>query len=260
MPSSPADLQKAAYLRALVLGEPLVGKTQNCVATAEGPILIIACDGESNLQPAARVRDDFFYELVTGDKSASLIAKMSAAVSMAIQGAREGKWKTIILDTITSYAEALEMAQEVEKNGAEDHGRTARKYHHTVASTIERLKMAPAHLIVLAHYIELEGGIMPGQEKRKGRGIVPLLMGASRKTFAKRFDAVVMLEKKSSGERVFTGGGTSFYGTGWRAPGSLDEIPADVGELWNLVRGGEKAAKKTTPAKPVLKTATAIKK
>lgn len=245
MPSSPGDIAKSAYLRALVLGEPFVGKTQTCMATCEKPAYVLACDGESNLIPAARVSKDFTYDLIIEDDPARLMAKMNVAVAEALKGAREGRIKTIFFDTVTSYAERLEIGQEAAKQGAEDHGRSARKYHHNIASTIERLKMAPAHLVVLAHFIELEGGIMPGQEARKGKGIVPLLMGSSRKTFARRFDAVVMLEKKSDGSRVFKISTAAFYGLGARALTGTEEIPADVSLLWEKIQEGNAAPAKT---------------
>lgn len=247
MALTPETLAKSAYLRTLVLGEPFIGKTQTCVATAPpGHIRIIACDGESNLQPATRVRKDWDYDLVIADDPQTLQAAMNKAVMSAIQDARAGAVQTIILDTITSYAERLEIGFEAAKGGGEDHGRSARKYHHNVASTVERLKMAPAHLLVLAHYIELEGGVMQGQEKRKGKGIVPLLMGASRKTFARRFDQVVMLEKKPDDSRIFTIATQGGYGTGMRGVQGVNDTPADVGLLWELVKSGgvEKAKAK----------------
>jgi hypothetical protein len=259
MPSSPSDIAKSAYLRALVLGEPFIGKTQTCMQTCEKSAYVIACDGESNLVPAARASKDFTYDLVIDDNPNILMNKMSACVSEAIKGAREGRYKTIFLDTITSYAERLEIGQEAAKNGGEDHGRSARKYHHNIASTIERLKMAPAHLVVLAHFIELEGGIMPGQEARKGKGIVPLLMGASRKTFGRRFDAIVMLEKKNSGERIFRVSTSAFFGLGARALTGTEEIPADLQLLWKKMQEGDAAVVKP-PAKPIAPTKPTLSK
>lgn len=233
MPQTLEALESASFLRALVYGVPFAGKTHTCVSTCESPAYVICPDGASNLIPAKNAGAVFEWDVVEGQDAGSVMQSMQRCIASARSGVRDGKYKTIIVDTVSSYSERLEYYL----GDKEDHGKSWYKYKMEIANFTEQLKTIPAHLIVLSHYVKKEAPAKSGQEKSSGQGITPLLAGDARATYAKRFDAVVMLEKDASGKRVFTTGDAGAFGLGLRNIPGYVTIDANIKLLWDTVKG-----------------------
>src|ERR1017187_2463653 len=108
MPFSAADVESSAYLRLLVLGGPKVGKTRTVIDTASaafGEGYAINCDDQFSLKPAAAVTNKFQWDPVY---SGDLFAQMEKAIKEARDGVRENRYKWILWDTITYYAQRIE--------------------------------------------------------------------------------------------------------------------------------------------------------
>lgn len=232
MPQTLEALESTTYLRALVYGIPFSGKTHTCISTCEGPAYVICPDGASNLIPAKNAGAVFEWDVVEGNDAGSVMQSMQRCIAAARAGVRDGKYKTIVVDTVSSYSERLEYYL----GDKEDHGKSWYKYKMEIGNFTEQLKTIPAHLIVLSHYVKKEAPAKAGQEKSSGAGITPLLAGDARATYAKRFDAVVMLEKVGD-KRVFTTGDAGAFGLGLRAIPGYHTIDANIKLLWETVKG-----------------------
>lgn len=238
MPLSPQDADTGAFLRLLVLGAPKSGKTHSCLATCEKPAYVINCDDAGALRPAARVTSDFKWDLCTSTKAPAIFQELENAIGEARRGVKEGEYKTIIWDTMTSYAQRLEeaLAAATDTGKGPDGRRFWPEYEKRLRSIIGRLFALKAHVIVLAHYIEVGGGEIDGQMAKSGQGIVPLLGGKARGTVPALFQDVVFLEKKKGG-RVFTTALEGVFGPGCRSLDGVSEMPASVEEFWKRARG-----------------------
>src|SRR4051812_41544453 len=100
VPNPSSAVESSTYLRLLVMGAPKSGKTQTCISTAPGPVYVINSDDEYSLKPAARVCQ-FTWDLALG-KDAQTIEK---ALHEARTGVKEGRYKTIVWDTMTRYSD-----------------------------------------------------------------------------------------------------------------------------------------------------------
>lgn len=231
------------------MGPPFIGKTQTCISTAEPPVYVIATDGASNLLPAKRVGADFVFDLVTATDDL-IFAQIENAISEARRGVLTGEYNTIVFDTINSYAEKVVPLYAAKSNTSgkgEDGRRYWPQFYQHIGNVIERLKLIPAHLVVLAHFIEKHSETTQGQEKHWGMGIVPSLPGGElRITFAKRFDVVLMIEKEGpeSENRVFTTGPQGVWGLGYRGRQGIRTMPANIQMLWEKMTDSETEERK----------------
>lgn len=211
------------------MGDPKVGKTHCVLGTCEKPAYVINCDDASALRPALKVTSDFTWDLVSGS-DASIFQKMQNALHEASKGVKEGRYKTIVLDTLSSYAQRIEPILADASN--QDGRRYWPEYEKRIRSVIDRLFMLPAHIIVLTHYLDIGGNIGDNQLSKTGPGLVPLLGGKARATVPALFQDVVFLEKRK-GKQVFVTSLDGVFGPGCRSV-DVSELPADVSEFWKL--------------------------
>lgn len=248
MPKAASEMAPHDYLRLIVMGYPKCGKTYTTLETCEKPAYVINCDDESSLRPALRVTSDFVYDEVFGTSDA-LLGSMDAAISHARQGAREGKYKTIILDTLSSYARNLKAV--LDKKYDSGKGTDGRKmwpaYESNLFSVVQKLKNIPAHVIILTHYAKVGGE--EGAEVKDGAqitGIVPAISGKAQQSVAGLFQDIVFFEKRVLGgkeQRFFVTSMAGVYGPGCRNLPGVSEVPANISELQKLIvdRSSKKA-------------------
>ena len=234
MPINASDCAKAAYLRLLVMAPPKAGKTTTTLMTCEKPAYVINCDDDHSLIPAARKTTDFVYDNVFAPDP---MTSLNKAIKEAADGVKAGRYKTIILDTISVLSRRL-MAQleapALEMGKQPDGRKTYPEHENRLIGAVERLFRLKAHVIVLSHFIEV-GGEAEGQLAKTGAGIAPLLAGKARATIPALFQDVVFLEKKKDKSRVFITSIDGVWGPGCRSL-SATEVPADIMGFWKLAQ------------------------
>ena len=234
MPMLASAVESSAYLRLLVLGDPKVGKTHTTIATCEGPAYVINSDDRYALKPAARVRQDFEWDLALGDDPQVIETCLGAAR----KGVKEGRYKTIVWDTLTRYSDRIqEVYSRATQNakGEPDGRRFWPAYRKHLEGVIDRLFLLKAHVIVTAHYVEVSTATIDGQIDKAGQGVVPLLGGQARRSIPAMFQDVVFLEKKGN-KRRFVVGADGVFGPGCRNLDGVSECEADIGALWTLMQ------------------------
>lgn len=223
MPQLAGDVGKESYLRALILGGPKVGKSTTVVSTSPGPAYVINCDGSKTaLQGAARRRNDFEWDLVRSWD------EMQVAVKNAKAGVQAGKYKTVILDTLSSFAAGLEEQCLASSNtgGGPDGRRAYPDYERRLRHVVGSLFQLPAHIIAISHYLQL-GGEVEGSTAKYGDGIVPLLAGKARATIPMLFHDVLFMTLHR-GERIFVCNPQGSWGPGSRSLETSESIPASI--------------------------------
>jgi hypothetical protein len=269
MPKFASDAKAFDYLRLLVLGPPKIGKTQTIISTAPKPVYVILSDAESDLRPAARVcgPKDFAYDEVNSTRGDVLLRQAESAWKEASEGAKAGRYKSIVWDTLTSFATYLinaELAASTNDKGNEVPQTAYPSYGRRVKNYIGRLvsSAVPAHVIVISHDVK-ESKELPGQLAKHGVGIVPGIEGSVRGQIARYFQDVVYMEKrKETGaeRRVFITSMEGVYGIGCRSLPNHAEVPADITEFYKLAVGkGDPKPKlstggKSSIVKPPVKT------
>jgi hypothetical protein len=101
---------------------------------------------------------------------------------------------------------------------------------------IDRLFLLDAHVIVLAHHIDVKGALIEGQLEREGEGICPLLGGKARATIPAMFQDVVFMEMRQ-GRRTFTTSSAGVFGPGCRNLEGVHQTEANIRSLWDLMQG-----------------------
>ncbi len=241
MPNASSAVEASSYLRMLALGALKIGKTRTLISTAPGPVYVINSDDKCSLRPAAKV-SEFTWDLALGDD----LGAIEKCIHEARIGVKEGRYKTIVWDTITeysrraedTYSEATENAQ-----GEPDGRRFWPKHRKHIIGIIDRLFRLPCHVIVTAHYEEMPGTVIDGQVKKSGDGVVPRLGGQLRTIVPAMFQDVVFLEKKK-GERFFVTASDGVFGPGCRSLDGVQTCEANVGTLWAMMQGPAKKKKK----------------
>lgn len=249
MPQSEDALSKAEFLRTLILGFPKTGKSTSCLLTCEKPVYIINCDQESSLLPARRLGAKFEWDYVDTP------AKMESAILSARNGVKAGKYRTVILDTVTNYARhARDHFEQASRSNGGQGEPDGRRYWDALAKNLlnvcDRLLSLRAHVIVIGHYAEVSAE-MEGQIRKTGEGIVPLIQGSARNQLPGLFDDVIFFEKKN-GKRMFVCQTGGRFGPGTRSLNDdIETCEADVGVLWDLMREANKPSPPVKrPAKP----------
>lgn len=243
MPQSEEALSKAEFLRTLILGYPKTGKSTSVLLTCEKPVYVVNCDQESSLLPARRLGAKFEWDYVATPQ------QMESAILTARNGVKAGKYRTVVLDTITNYARhARDYFEEASrtKSGEADGRRFWDALAKNLLNVCDRFLSLRAHVLVLGHYAEVSAEI-EGQIRKTGDGVVPLIQGAARNQLPGLFDDVIFFEKKQ-GKRYFvlqTGGR---FGPGTRSLNDdIETCDADIGVLWNLMRDADKAKPSAAP-------------
>jgi peroxiredoxin len=235
MPIDSKDLAAASYLRLLVMGPPKVGKTTVCVGTApEGGVYVVNSDDKSSLRPAQRVRTFTCDHCLGTDLQA-----IENALKEARTGVKEGRYGTIVWDTITKYAARVEEVfanATIGAKGEPDGRRYWPAYKKHLHGVIDRLFALKAHVIVTAHFLEQSSVQIEGQVSKMGAGIVPALGGAARASIPAEFQDVVFLEKRKGDKRVFVTSVDGVYGPGCRSLPGVAEVDANVAELWRKMQ------------------------
>lgn len=234
MPNPSTAVEASSFLRLLVLGGPKVGKTHTVIASCEKPCYVINSDDKFSLKPAARVCD-FTWDLALG----SDVQAIESCIHEARVGVKEGRYKTIVWDTLTKYAGRVEdvyAAASANSKGEPDGRRYWQQYRKHLHNVIDRLFALKAHVIVNAHYIENPGALIEGQVNKAGDGVVPMLGGQARTTIPAEFQDIVFLEKRA-GKRFFVTSSDGVFGPGCRSLPGMQSCDADIGELWKLMNG-----------------------
>lgn len=250
MPFSASEVESSAFLRLLVMGGPKVGKTRTVIQSCEGPVYVINCDDQFSLKPAAAQRDFTWDPVYAGD--ATIFQQMENAIGEARKGVKEGRYKTIVWDTLTYYAQRIEIIclDSTDAGKGPDGRRAYPEYEKRLRNVLDRLFALKAHVIVNAHYIDVKGATIDNQLEKSGDGIVPLLAGKARATIPAMFQDVVFMEKKG-GKRVFTTSSEGIWGPGCRNLDGVSTVDADIGLLWAAMTAKPTKNHETkTPTKP----------
>lgn len=265
----------STWLRVLMMGPAKIGKSCAAISTAPGSRYVIECDPgpEAALLPVRRRTKDFDYDIVRKSTARPndplrnnhyAWTDMMACLKSARDGVAAGKYKTIVLDTLSEFADSLEAqcAQDTFNDKAEPDGRRYwYTYEKRLRHVLNNLFLIQAHVIVTSHYIEVGGEEAievdgnKGTNKR-GKGLVPLLGGKARGTIPSMFTDVIFMDMMS-GKRVFTTGPLGVWGPGCRSFEGAMQIDADIGGLIKLFGDLEKtgswpAKKAPMPMRPTV--------
>jgi hypothetical protein len=198
-------------------------------------VYVINSDDQFSLKPAARVRE-FTWDLALGKDAQGI----ETCLHEARTGVKEGRYKTIVWDTISRYSDRIQevyAAASANAQGEPDGRRYWRQYRNHLHSIIDRLFTLKAHIIVLTHYIEGSTILIEGQVKKAGEGVLPGLGGAARTSIPAEFQDIVFLEKKG-GKRYFVTSSDGVFGPGCRSLSGVEQCEADVTVLWGMMNGG----------------------
>jgi hypothetical protein len=245
MPLSASEIESFDFLRLLVIGPVRVGKTTAVVGTAPKPVYVICSDDKASLKPASKVTSEFQFDLVNSADGATLLKQWEDAFRHAKQEVKAGKIKTVVWDTITSFASLLiaaELLAHMTQDGNED-GRTAYPaYGRRLKSLVSRLITLDCHVIVISHDWTVAPE-MKGQLKKKGAGILPNVEGSVRAEIPRFFQDIVYCEKGEGEERVFRTSIPGVFGPGCRNLPGVSTIPADVTKMWKMIESESKNPK-----------------
>lgn len=265
MPHAASELDvKKRYLRLLLMAPPKVGKSCAVILTAPRPVYVINCDQPTSLDPVierAQLLGVTPDEVFTWDFVKD-VASMEAAIKSAHALVKAGEVKTIVVDTISKYAQRLHAQMELKSDeGRGPDGR--RSYPETdkrLQGMLDRLFRLKAHVIYTSHFLE-QGQEISGQLAKQGPGIAPSLPGKSRQSIPAEFTDVIFMEKIRGGrnkktgkrkpeQRVFVTSFEGVWGPGCRSLAKNDSsvrvLPADISNLIAVFRGA-KPAKSTEP-------------
>lgn len=234
MPIPASEVEAISFMHLLVLGGPKDGKTCTVLSTAPGFCYVINSDDKSSLRPALEFTEEFEFDLALGDN----LRDIEKCIFAAREGVKEGRYQTIIWDTITEYCRRVEaiFARATENAEGEPDGR---RYHPKLRSHIhgilDRLFSIPAHIIVNSHWDDMAGAPIANQLDKTGAGICPGLPGQLRKTVPRSFQDVVFLERLGQ-KRMFTTGSSGVFMPGTRNLPGVKPYPADVSSLWEAMK------------------------
>jgi hypothetical protein len=224
MPQPASALESCLYTRLLVMGGAKVGKSTTVISTSPSPVHVIECDPVESLKGAGRRTRDFEFDLVKDWDS------MQTAIKYSREGVKAGKYKTIVLDSLTTFSDVLiEQCFEATKtNAGHDHGRKAYpEYHKRLAHVIDSLLLLKANVVVTSHFFRRDGEEIEGTIAKSGEGIQPLLIGQSREKIPAKFNDVVFMETKK-GERIFVTSPSGVWGPGCRSLDGVETMPASI--------------------------------
>jgi hypothetical protein len=233
MPQEASALEREAYDRVLVLGQPHHGKSTAVVSSAAkafGMGYVINCGKKTGLLEAARRNDRFKWDLIRDE------VQMEEALKEARRGSKDGVYKWIVIDDINLYASWLEVALEDQTRNAKgeaDGRRFWREYRKRLVNILVRAFDFKAHFYCISHYIETGGGLIEGQTEKTGVDVAPLFAGAARKEIPGMFGDIVFMapNSKDAARRSFFINPVGVYGPSCLSVSGTREIDADVGVL-----------------------------
>ena len=234
---SSADLPDEAYHRLLVMGDPKDGKTYTSVSTCEGPCLVINSDDKYSLQ---KVKDaGFTFDMIFVDGNDP--QKMFDAIVLVRKAVKEGRYRTVIWDTLSVYSRrSCIVYEDATRNaqGLSDGRRYYPQHFNHVMTVVDMLLSLDCHVIVNTHYERQTEQLIEGQAPKEGDGIVSSLPGKLRLQMAGAFQNVVWLRVDPGTEtRRFVWRQKGVYGLRGRTlPKDVDSCKADIKELWAMIQ------------------------
>lgn len=271
MPHAASELDvKKRWLRLLLMAYPKVGKSCSVILTAPRPVYVINCDQPNSLDPVIEratalglsPNDVFVWDYVKDAKD------MEVAIKSAHDLVKKGAVKTIVVDTISKYAQRLllQMERMTDEGKGPDGRRAYPETDKRLQNMLDRLFRLKAHVVYTSHFQE-QGQEISGQLAKQGTGIAPLLPGKSRQSIPAEFQDVIFMEKvrgarnkdtgKREGERrVFVTSIEGVWGPGCRSLArndpSMRVLPANITGLIKIFRGDApaKAGAAQVKAKP----------
>ena len=257
MPKTASQLEIDPFLSLLVIGPSGVGKTF-LASTAPKPIYFIVSDDESKLDSALHHDKSFKYDLASSTDGNKLIAQFEACIHEARRGVASGEYKSVVWDTISTFADYLVNAElEATDKGNGPDGRQAYgSFARRIINCVGRFLSLRCHRIVMSHYYEPAKEI-DGQKKKEGDGILPGIAGAARQKIPGMFHDVVCLKKiAGSEERELLTRVSGVYGPKMNGLPGVESVEADLSKL--VARLAAVQGRKVAPAtKPPLKAAPA---
>lgn len=214
---SQADATSDAYARILVLGAPKIGKTTCIVKSAPKP-LIINCDGASATKGAANLGATF------SAVNVGSIRSWQEACALAIKGAAEGTYSTVIVDTVTLLADTLEKELRAKGLAGWD---LAGALNDALAEGVDLLRnKLAAHLFFVAHITPDHEGVA---------GTLPDIYGRMKKRLPQAVDDWILLDVepgRKPHERVFLLGPQKAWTHSGRNVKRTCQVEADVVPLF----------------------------
>lgn len=216
-----------AFHRLLVIGPPKIGKTHWSLKTAHKPVYVLACDGGQSLKPGLRECADgeVFFDDVNGQDRV-LLNQIEVAVIEASKGARDGRYKTIVVDTLSTLSKNLSEIFVPPDCVNVRAGWGA--YGMKLRGIIQRLNTLPAHIVYLCH----DKIVM--DEKGVKKEILPYIQGKTAGDISALVDDIVYLEREGDA-RVFRTSITGVLGPGCRNLPGVRTIPADLTAMWQTI-------------------------
>jgi hypothetical protein len=162
---------------------------------------------------------------------------MLVCLRTAKEGVEAGKYKTIILDTLSSFATKLEeeCLNASDTTGKGPDGRRAYPdYERRLRHLMESFFHIPAHFIAISHFLQIGGEVADNGTAKSGEGIVPLLAGKARATLPMMFNDVIFMDMVR-GERLFVVNAQGSWGPGSRSLSTSEKLPADISVLLKAI-------------------------
>jgi AAA domain-containing protein len=199
MPSA-AQLVADPFLSLLVISPSGGGKTR-LAATAPKPIMIFCSDDASKLDSASDIDKTFWYENVNHSEGKKLLDEFEFAIAKARRGIEKGEYKTVIWDTVTTFAATLLNAEldATDKGNGADGRQAYQTYGRRMINCVNRFLSLKCHRVVMAHYYAQPKEI-DGQLKKEGEGILPGIAGSIRSQIPGMFHDVAYLKKALESE------------------------------------------------------------
>lgn len=245
MPQEASALEREAFDRVLVLGQPHYGKSTSVVGSAAeafGMGYVINCGKKTGLLDAARRNNRFQWDLVRDEVG------MEDALKEARKGCKEGRYKWVVIDDYNLYASWLEVALEDQTRNAKgeaDGRRFWREYRKRLINILIRCFDFKAHFYCISHYIETGGVLLDGQVEKTGVDVAPLFAGGARKEIPGMFGDIIFMapSSKDPKRRSFYINPVGVYGPSCLSAPGTREIDADVGLLHDEFRKAGKSGK-----------------
>jgi hypothetical protein len=198
-------------MRLLVLGPPKIGKSVAVVGTCPQPSYVINCDQDDSLDHVVEHHPNARFAQAA--EPVHTTDAMEHALFTAKKLVREGKIKTVILDTLSGFSKFL-------IKEAEEQNPDGRKYYpfytNYIVNVCSRICEIPAHVIVTSHYIETSSE-ESAESARTGPGLVPLLETRGAKArVGGEFSDVVFFEYSRKRGRLFVTDMQGVWGPGCR--------------------------------------------
>ena len=233
MPQEASALEREAFDRVLVLGQPHYGKSTSVIGSAAeafGMGYVLNCGKKTGLLDAARRSSRFKWDLIRDE------VQMEDALKEARKGCKDGTYKWVAIDDYNLYASWLEVALEDQTRNAKgeaDGRRFWREYRKRLINILIRCFDFKAHVYVISHYIETGSGLIDGQVEKTGIDVAPLFAGAARKEIPGMFADIIFMAPSSKDQtrRSFYINPIGVYGPSCLSAPGTREIDADVGLL-----------------------------